>query len=204
MSKKNGKKQFLHMDLDKITTFAVVVISLAALFVAWDQARIMRKQNEAEVWPLVKVQMSFDRSDDNHVRLTLVNSGIGPALIENWQMRVEGKTIHDSNGIMTDLFPASLPRPKTYDISDIPGQVIPAGGERVVLDARWPYSETNNKGFAELERMVRNPTDPKADLAVCYCSVFETCWVERASWDTARPAKVKSCKGTNWLKVKNP
>lgn len=204
MSKKSKKKQFLHVDLDKITTFAVVVISLAALFVAWDQARIMRKQNEAAVWPLVKVHLAFDRAQDNHIRLSLVNTGIGPALIENWQLRVEGKTIHTSKDILTNLVPKNLSVPQTYDISDIPGSVIPADGERVVFDARWPFSEIHDKGFAEMESRIRNPSDPQADLVICYCSVFETCWVERTSWASARPAKVHSCKGANWLKVKNP
>lgn len=155
-----------------------IVTGSIALYAGLTEADAARKQQEAAVWPMLQMAINdYDvQAGEQVFRIMARNAGIGPARISGFRVTVGGKAQSDWNEAFTKLAGTHEGVLRSY----FSGRVISAGEEVEVVVARGEIART------VLEKAYEAPT--RLEWEVCYCSVFDKCWVS-------------SSKGQSWLKA---
>jgi len=170
-----------------ITSLAAILISAIALFVAWDQSRVMRAQQHADVWPAVQVETQMSTEDGQHVFLVgMTNDGIGPALVT----RVDATFAEQSLANWEEMGarrPDGLPRPDMWT-GGSQGAILAPGETVILAQITWPASEERWPLIREYQ------TDFFAlTVEACYCSVYGRCWTARREGRTTHPEPIDAC-----------
>lgn len=184
-----GSKSLLNFET--VGSIVAMVIGLSALFVAWDQAQIMRKEQHANVLPIISVQAGFSSDAETHQMLMAVeNNGVGPALIKSAELRIGDLSLDSWSAMTDDLLPEALTTDYSTSFSSAIG-AISDGGERELMRVNWPRTDEVDQGFLTLKKAVFSG-ESTTDLIVCYCSVFDRCWItDRSTADD--PQRVETC-----------
>lgn len=159
-----------------------------ALYATLNESDAVRKQQEASVWPMVQMGTS-DYDLETQQRVLIVNArnaGIGPARIAAFRVTIDGVAQRDWNEAITTLAGGSGSVIK----SSFSGRVI-APGDSVDL-----VSVRGDLAAAALEKLYRSDPPSRLEWDVCYCSVFEKCWMVSNARDSSRldaPEAVKKC-----------
>jgi hypothetical protein len=144
-------------DWDGAAAVIAAFVGLLALCVSGYTAYLQKQQVRAQVWPYLEPGMSSSKRE-----IMLFNKGVGPAIIRNVQMRVDGKPQRNWTEVFTALG-------ITYDhhipYSTINGVVIP-GNDRIEQLA-FPTPEDFNLYSRQVQRV---------NLKICYCSSLGDCW----------------------------
>lgn len=175
---KGNKVEFL-------VAMCALITSVIAVYVAWDQGRVMRAQQHGSVYPVLQIEGYFNTNNDNVVLgIRLINSGVGPALIESVRLYAgpEAEEITDMMAGFSDF-------PTSNDISwtGLAGRAIAPGESVVPVEVRWPRTEVNRNAA-----MTAAASAGEWRLEICYCSVFGRCW-ETREIGVARADRVASC-----------
>ena len=109
-------------EWDGVAAVIAALVGLLALCVSGYTAYVQRQQVRAQVWPYLETGLSPSKQE-----LTLVNKGVGPALIRSVQIFVDDKPLHDWDAVYAALGLKYAQRPP---YSTINGVVISAG-ERI-------------------------------------------------------------------------
>jgi hypothetical protein len=135
------------------------------------KADAARKPQAAPVWP--SLQMAINDYDvearEPVFRLIARNAGIGPARISGFRVTVGGSVQSDWNEALTTLAGSHEGVLRSY----FSGRVLSAGEEVEVVVARDDIAR------AALAKAYAEPT--RLEWEVCYCSVFDKCWVSNSS-----------------------
>ncbi|MCE7993977.1 MAG: hypothetical protein HEP71_18455 [Roseivirga sp.] len=78
---------------DRLSHYGILIIAISALVVSIWQVQLAHRHNKLTVKPYLRFQLSdsdFGDQDFSH-RLSLINSGQGPAIIQSIDFEVEGK-----------------------------------------------------------------------------------------------------------------
>ena len=144
-----------------------LLTSIAAIWLAWDQSRVMRAQQHGAVFPVLQVDgYVSQRGDTTAVGINVRNSGVGPALIESAEFFVGDQEAQPFNRDVT-----SLPDGFQLSWSAIVGRAL-APGERVTpIDMVWPAGILDTEDVRDISEDAQTWR-----LEICYCSVFERCW----------------------------
>ena len=173
----NGNK------VEFLVAICALITSVAAIWVAWDQSRIMRAQQHAMVFPVLQTGGFVSTNEETiQIGVNLANSGVGPALIEAVIPMVNGEEIDSLEPYRSSL-------PPNYDISwaGIAGRAMAPGDELDAIRISW------DRGDITTEHL--NATVAKwseIDLQFCYCSVFDQCWL--TTDDNSRAKPVEACR----------
>ena len=163
---------------EHIVSGAAIFVSLCTLIVLLYEARIMREQQRAAVWPYVEIGMGF--SDDGFAVRTY-NQGVGPARIQSMQIHVDGEPVPTWKAMFQALGVAD----STWSHDKTNGRVLP--GQSTLTSLLAPGDARASEVYAaylEAERLT---------LALCYCSVYDDCWrVEVRGLDEKR-GRVDTC-----------
>lgn len=172
-----------HRDRGLVSTAALAVISLCAVFVSVYQAHILGKQQEvmaqqqrimtesarAQLWPRLSIGLnrSFDRDrSPTQFELVVENEGTGPAIVEEVRMTLDGKPM----GGYRDLWRASNYPDTAYAAlsnARFTGTVVQAGEDRLVFGLTVnPELMRHFVGWLE-------DTRAPWTVEVCYRSVFD-------------------------------
>ncbi|MEO0818285.1 MAG: hypothetical protein AAFX86_13395 [Pseudomonadota bacterium] len=177
-----------------LVAVCALIVSAAAVWIAWDQARLLRTQQSASVWPLIQISQNPDYSGDEITYdLVLENAGIGPALIGSYQLGVpemEDPSVVDFMGYLLprETFPNA---PHTY--AEIDARVLRPGARITYISARWEDTPERTALFrARLEEYISGRR-PLPEIEVCYCSLLDECWVSRSEQDDVKPRAVSDC-----------
>jgi len=157
----------LRLRFETVGSIAAIVVGVAALFVSWDQARVMRAQQHASVLPALQID-GFSSAMDDRVSMGVrfKNNGIGPAVVRAVTLERAGDAREDMDSVVA-LLPPGAQRSWTSMI----GRIIAAGESVEPIRFDWPA------GAMSLERGAALRSEwSEWDLSVCYCSVFERCW----------------------------
>jgi hypothetical protein len=173
----NGNK------VEMLIAICAVLTSAIAVFIAWDQGRVMRAQQHGAVFPVVQIDGFVSTTAETaSMGLRLENSGVGPALIESVEV-LEDDTPTDG----LRAYVERLPDGHQLSWSSLTGKAIAPGSEIMPIRLAWSRdaitSDQMNQLAAEWGRL---------DFEVCYCSVFDRCWVTRGI-GTARAERVARC-----------
>ena len=167
-----------------LTGIGAMLVGIAALFVAWDQGRVMRAQQHGAVVPVIQLDGFITSTlEQREMGLRIQNNGVGPAMIGTVELLRDGEPT-------TDFDPLLLRMPAGFDRSwsSVTGRALAPNGVVEPVVFRWDRDALDQQGLddvlAEWSRW---------DMRLCYCSVFDRCWVATAS--NARRIPVRQCTG---------
>lgn len=193
---------------DLILPIVALFVSFISIFIAWEHGNVMKElvhQNEklveAESLPYLDIYTS-DLEDDRRTpafRLTVQNQGVGPARISEVSMTVSGRPVADFNTVVDHCcapgeLSASNRGTKQYHgirngdviLSTLRDRMIRPGEAVDAVD--WRATPGNQ---AVIERLRRGFASDLVNISICYCSVFDDCWIRTD--EDRRPIAVKQC-----------
>lgn len=187
--------------LDLVVGVSVIFISFVSLAVSIGHGRTMEKmveqnqkmvdQNQklvvANTLPLldVDVENNTNLKSNGHVRLSIKNSGVGPAIIDRFEIRYKGVSYSSPfgpKGLLDAVF-VGAPKPKFIADSTVSGGILPARESVTVIAIPFTSMRT-------IELL--NAAEPQITMKACYCSVLDECW--ETNFDHKRPHPVKECR----------
>ncbi|MEO0883169.1 MAG: hypothetical protein AAFY34_10590 [Pseudomonadota bacterium] len=173
----NGNK------VEMLIAICALISSAAAVFIAWDQGRVMRAQQHGEVYPILQVD-GFSNNSATYTNLgfRVRNSGVGPAIIDSVELEIDGKIITDPGRLLSGL-------PGNYDITRAPltARALAPGEEVTPFELGWKRDDIT---FEQVFQFVQETQSWR--LKICYCSVFRRCW-QTSELSSARATRVGSC-----------
>ncbi|GAB4171831.1 MAG: hypothetical protein Kow0020_06700 [Wenzhouxiangellaceae bacterium] len=170
-------------NFETVGSIVAIVVGVAALFVSWDQGRVMREEVRASVWPALQVDGFASREDDGFlVGLQVHNAGVGPALVQRLTLRHRGALVPDVDALLKHMPPGA-----DLSLQTLEGRVIAAGDQVRPFELRYRALP----GMNPVEFMQWLGENWMAE--VCYCSVLEQCWV--SGQDRGVPVPVNDCGG---------
>ncbi|MCJ8271340.1 MAG: hypothetical protein MJK04_18320, partial [Psychrosphaera sp.] len=141
---------------------------------------VMEAQKQASVWPRVFLARN---TGEGHFTVVVKNSGVGPALINYVEVRVDGKVIKDWDDAIEIIAPN---RPIVKGQSILTNYVLLPGETIVPIILQ-----------DEVANLFRLDTK-RVRIKICYCSIYDNCWaIDEAAKRTAgfaTPYPVEVCK----------
>jgi len=182
-----------HRWFDIVASVCAMVVSVASLYLAIHHGHVMQEMAEANSrmvtatsWPRVSYSTSNvdDRGLPSMVRFSLTNKGIGPARIEGMEVDFDGKPVKSVRDLVQACCSTGRDSPSlAWRLSSVNGEILRPGEEKNFLYISKPDD-------AALWARV-NEAQSKVAAKVCYCSVFDECWVVQSTNNKAE--RVKAC-----------
>lgn len=170
-----------------ISSIAAVIVGAAALYIAWDQARVMRAQQHAAVWPILSIDLETEIDGSQlTVQFLAENAGIGPALLRHAELRNAQGVIH-SWAAFRDALPDDIAKSDQVSHASVPGRALFPGRKTTPYSLTWDLDENPDLTIKKMEPWLENTS-----LEICYCSVFDRCWVQ-SSDNQAAAQPVPAC-----------
>ncbi|WP_242705203.1 MULTISPECIES: hypothetical protein [Streptomyces] len=88
------------MKAETVTAICAVVIAVASLVVSVYQTRAMRQHNRHSVRPILQLHQGWPAGGRAGIRL--INSGLGPAIIVDGTLTVDGEVVGSWNAPSVD------------------------------------------------------------------------------------------------------
>jgi hypothetical protein len=145
-------------EWDGLAAVIAALVGLLALCVSGYTAYLQRQQVRAQVWPYLETGISGSKHE-----LTLVNKGVGPALIRSVQIYVDGKPQHDWDAVYAALGLKFEHRPPYSTVN------------RIVLSAGERITQVLFRDADEFNLYARQAA--RVGMRLCYCSTMNECWM---------------------------
>ncbi|MFL6257921.1 MAG: hypothetical protein ACJ74T_23170 [Pyrinomonadaceae bacterium] len=159
---------------DRIMAVSAIVVALASLVVAVYEARTNREYQKVSVWPYV-TQSNALVPGEPYTR-NLANLGVGPALVKSFQVSVDGKPQRDWAEVSRAL--TGQPNPDLVYFSVHSGSVLLP--DKNVTLVKIPPG-------AAAQRFWEQAQTPRLSIRVCYCSLYDDCWLSDPRADEPTP-----------------
>ena len=167
--------KWLKNNHHSVTSLAAIAVSVIALFVAWDQSRVMRAQQHGAVIPILQVDCSLDGSnEEGSVNLNIRNNGVGPAMVKSVTMTRNGERFPTA-AEMLEFMP---PNPDTA-WTTVVGRTIAVDDIVNAASMVWEGESYNRQTMYQVVSEITI-----WDVTVCYCSVLDRCWESTARYST--------------------
>ncbi len=147
------------------------------------------KMVEASTMPLLDSGMTYDddhRSNKAMFRIALKNSGVGPAIIDRFEVRYKGMpySVRTVKDLLMACCKEDLSKSTVVGTSSVSGIILPARESTKFLEI-----PLNNAPSFEsvMQKNIEN-----FSIKACYCSVLDKCW--ETNFNQMRPTPVASCK----------
>jgi hypothetical protein len=187
-----------HRWFDISASICAMVVSVASLYLAIHHGNVMQEMAEANArmvtatsWPRVSLATSnLGANGAPIVDFFLTNKGIGPARIEGMEVSLDGKPVANAAELLQTCCasPDKAAAPFGGVVSTANGEILRPGEEKHYLRLNKLADDPRWAKVAELPG--------KVSVKVCYCSVFDECWVAQ-SGDMRKVEQVKACPA-NW------
>src|SRR5690349_16260743 len=162
---------------------SAMFVSLVSLVVAIAHGRTMERMAEANTrmvqassWPYIQFDThNVDEHGAGDVRLVLTNQGVGPARIQTFELWWNGQPMSSPLALLKaccTTTPAELAEANTTSIgigSTAPS-ILRAGDHTDFFSV--PSTPKNRDLWSKF-----NVERDKVTVRVCYCSVFDECWI---------------------------
>jgi hypothetical protein len=152
------------INLDLIFSLCALFISAIAAAASIYQLHMASSSIAAQTWPYVAIGWSYA---DDQSGIVVDNDGLGPALIRDVVLKIDGHPQHDALQAVSLLIDISADaKGQIHMDALVPGTVIRSGSSArlfSVSGAKWDSQLRHAQSRIELE--------------VCYCSVLERCWI---------------------------
>lgn len=152
-------------------TVSAVVISVCALVVSVVQTRIAREQQQASVWPRLMLKGELL---ERNFSLSIVNQGVGPAIIRTVTVQHQGKNYDDLGQLLLNT--AGREGGGFFTATLDPEMVLKAGDE---MDLFTLARRDEVMSFRLRNLIFR---DDSFRFEVVYSDVYGNCWkLQRAN-----------------------
>jgi hypothetical protein len=157
----------------------------------------MVEQNQklvvASTMPMLTIfGREFDDSGKPMIQETLSNSGVGPAIIDKFEIRYKGVVYTNHEALLraccaTALLKANKGGHTKVYYSNVSGFILPARQDFYPITIK---PDKDGQDLYNAFNQVRDGDD--LTFRACYCSVLNECW--ETNFDRKRPQPVKECK----------
>ena len=171
----------------RFETLIVTFIGVCALFVSGYTAYMQRQQVRAATWPILE----FGTSNEPKIAFTVDNKGVGPAIIRNVIVRVDGEPVRNWNQALQKLIG---PGDYKFTQSTISGHTFSAGES---LDVMVPHNfdgtpldfDRSNPLWSSL-----NQQRGRVGIEIGHSSTLGDCWIlRREANSTSTTTEVRTC-----------
>jgi hypothetical protein len=164
---------------EKIVAYVAIVLSVCAVGISLAEVWTMRRQSKAEVWTYIHLGWVADtpgfssplqenwKIDENKggFALLLPNQGVGPGIVENMFLWVDGKPVKN----WPDAFAAIGLRKQTlFSNSRVRNRVLPPGDSKVAF-----ITQDSAAALAFVKQRAR------IELGLCFRSVYGDRWFQK-------------------------
>jgi hypothetical protein len=157
----------------QIGSIVAVVVSVVALGLNLYQTRLLQTQLHSGVWPYLSISYPLSYSEhDSDFRFTISNDGVGPAIVKSVRVTLDGRPMQRWEDVFDALF-GDHHKISSY-LGTVHDQVIPSGVNR---DTRIEAVRLVDR---EAGRGMHEAGGTRLIMEICYCSVYDDCWVVRA------------------------
>lgn len=183
-----------HWAESALSIFAVIIAAIS-LWIAIDTERTNRQLVAEAAWPFLQTYHSAFVEGQQAIALYIANAGVGPAKIETLEVFWNGKPYGSSTELLEACcgFGSAAGLPESRGPSEVAhrlhssyaaGKVLRAGDTVQMISYVFTTSED-----AVYKRF--GAAREKITYRVCYCSVFNDCWL--SDGHDLDPPHVKSC-----------
>ncbi len=149
-----------------VTAVVAVLISCAAMYATWQQARAARVQTEAQVWPRIVsyTNLTQNESGEPVYEVMMANRGLGPAEVRSMRVYRDDEFIRRYSDIVEALpeFGRDVRIRRTY----INYRIFAPDEEAVIIGAEGQDVIDAVNGIIE-----------GYSVELCYCSILDQCWL---------------------------
>ena len=173
---------------------AALLTSFVAVLVAWDESRVVRQAYRTAFSPVLEVraEMAFSETEESRFVIEARNVGPGAAAIEGARVTARGKRVTGWPPLTEALLTPRLAREARFEAGRAAGFLRP-GEDEAFLRLVWPSIQPVRVPLRQHVGGDYPAARAAFAVEVCYCSLFEECWV--AATDRTRPEKTDSCDG---------
>ncbi len=166
-----AKKSFNRSDLISIIA---LVLSIGAFGVALYEANILKQQQEimlsqqkASIWPYLKIKQGFS-VDESSVQssIGIENKGLGPASISDYKLTINGDVAESYTDGLKKIKEILKREDVIYSLASDP-DIIASGEVHEFLKIIIPDPTVSLLTISKI----------KIELELCYCSVYDDCWM---------------------------
>ncbi len=183
----SGAPSKTRLRFETVGSISAIVVGVAALYVGWDQARVMREQQHASVLPAIQIG-GFIREDGERVStgVDLRNNGVGPAFIHQFAMSLDGEALSGWRDLIS-----RAPGDPGWNWATVSGRVLGPGEHLTAIELFWTAERA--AGAEGLAEFLSRATETGV-ISVCYCSAFDRCYTSRSSPEgQSLPERVPAC-----------
>lgn len=180
-----------HKWFDAGITIAILLVSISSLVVALVHSRTLERMAdanarlvEANSWPF----LSYDTSNGQAISMSISNEGIGPAKVEAIEVKWAGRAQRNADELLKACC-SFVPKTANVEYELISGRVLRAGQSANIL--KLPRTVADAAAFDALDHRAR--ISPKLTVNVCYCSIFDQCWLSDVARISLSPRAVQVC-----------
>lgn len=167
-----AKKKKKLLSSDKIVGLTAMLISLITLIIFVRQTNIMDEQSRMSVMPYMLIELS-DKSGQHRIELSLVNHGVGPAIIEKVNLQYRGRQYtSDFHTFFKEVSPAIDSLEFLNHSSIYKGLAIPSGGS---INA-FTVGATEEEYQVFRREIARIRNDESFDMVIQYRSIYDDSW----------------------------
>ena len=192
-----------HRWVDLVVAVTALSISGLSIYVAQSTNQRMERVMRASAWPFAQLGSGNVGDDGEHaIAFGIDNVGTGPARIYSCEMQVDGQPVPQGGHMLTNVLHACCDAEFSAAVERADGGMVAVYGSEVsapvsrrflapnaeVTAIRWPRNDANSTVWHALD-MARQ--QGRITMSVCYCSVFDECWVARTG--TFPPDEIDSC-----------
>ena len=187
-----------HMEI--FVSVAALVTAVAAVVITLEQTKVMREEAELErnnarisVLPSVWVSTYIgDNDGEAYYKVVLTNKGLGPAVIENFEVTYQGQPVYNWDELAREMaavvgsdksFEGNVLRSSRSPVS--PGIMLEAGG------VSYPLQVDHTSDPDGIRVLLRGSQE--MGITLCYCSLYRDCYQTELF---QRPLEVKSCESS--------
>lgn len=179
--------------LDWVVPICALAVSVMSLMLAVIHGRAMERMADANArlvkansWPYLEYQTSNVDNDRREVSLRIANVGVGPARVKGFALFWRGQPVADHNQLLTRCCGAQNGAPLQMLVDQLGNRVLPA--RESVSFLVFPHDAANEAVWPKLDKERMNLT-----AHVCYCSVFDECWIGDLSTAASTTRPVEQC-----------
>jgi hypothetical protein len=189
--RKSGRRTF-----DIAITICILLVSISSLVIALVHSRTLERMAEANTrlveansWPFLGYGTgNAGGPDGTAIEMRITNDGVGPAKIEAADLKWDGTPMHNAVEFLRACCGYRDERSNGLWIDLITGRVLRAG--ETITFITLPRTANDLEAWKRLNMARLNP---RLAVEVCYCSVFDECWVEDVLRMSLKPRHVDRC-----------
>jgi hypothetical protein len=174
-----------HSRLDMIFAALAIFLSCVSVFIAIHHGQTMERLVAASTWPNISFGTGNETDGIDQITLDLTNTGVGPARLETFEVFYKDKPVANLKELAIACCAGADQHVKgSFGTSSVRGNVLPARETIHFVSLRKDRNAPEIWAIANRERF-------NVSERICYCSVFDDCWV--ATSNSMKPTAVKEC-----------